>query len=120
VSGPDQEPSGPPDLRVDLGAKTITCGPEAVRARRQVCYLADILLHGPDRGVTVESAIEAIGQQFRSDCSPRGRLNQLVGELRLAIQPLGWDVERIGGVPKVNLGRVRLVRAGESQDESVT
>lgn len=105
--GPGEQGIGS-ELRVDLGRKVIRCGVTAVRARTQVCYLARMLLDGPDRGVTVERALMEFGQRFGTECEERNRLNQLVGELRLAVGPLGWNVERIGGLPAVNLGRVRL------------
>ena len=100
-----------PELQVETRKKKIVCGPVAARARSQVCYLAQVILDGPDRGVPVERAIEALAYRYGSECDERNRLNQLVGELRAAVKPLGWDVERIGGVPGVNLGRVRLIRA---------
>ena len=100
-----------PELQVEPRKKKIVCGPVAVRARFQVCYLAQVILDGPDRGVAVERAIEALAHRYGSECDERNRVNQLVGELRAAVKPLGWDVERIGGVPGVNLGRVRLIRA---------
>jgi hypothetical protein len=99
------------ELKVEPRKKKIVCGPVAVRARFQVCYLAQMILDGPDRGVPVERAIEALAYRYGSECDERNRLNQLVGELRAAVEPLGWDVERIGGLPGVNLGRVRLNRA---------
>src|SRR4051812_44197452 len=59
----------------------------STRALRSV--LASILLEGPARGVTVERALTALSQRFASDCDERGRLSQLVGELRKVVEPLG-------------------------------
>lgn len=98
------------ELCVEPHKRRIVYGPVAVRARAQVCYLAQIIADGPQRGVSVELALEGIAERYGSEGDGRKRLYLLVGELRRAVEPLGLRVERIGRVPGVNLGRLQLVR----------